>query len=229
MKAIIITEELKTLNPNFFNKEVGAIETFNKLPKTFKSLTWQNGRLTESYPRLDNSIHEADGFYDVTTPSFDKDAQELGELYFNTYTVETPEGNIESFNEFTYYIVDNTQGEIDSRLEASEVSEARMRIEAYITKGNNLFLRCETKIYRRRFKAVGTSNKLNQVHTRSLKKLLAPIYHFLIIGNFHKASTEIAKVIQNNQVEFDAVDGMIDTATWLQTEIDNYYNNIYEL
>jgi len=125
MKAIIITEELKSLNPIYFSGilNLGTIKTLNELPKSFKSLTWQNGRLTEGYHKLDNSVHEADGFYNLVTPTYNKETQTLGDLYFNVYSGEQPildENGVEigtetiTTKEFTYAVIDKTQTELDA-------------------------------------------------------------------------------------------------------------------
>lgn len=116
MKAINITEELKNLNPSLFSGilNVGTIKTFKELPKSFKSLTWQNGRLTEGYHKLDNSVHEADGFFDLVTPSFDKATEKLGDIFFSVYDIETPEQEIVTISEFTYNVVARTQAELDT-------------------------------------------------------------------------------------------------------------------
>lgn len=229
MKAILITEELKSLNPIYFSGDVGTIKTLKKLPKSFKSLTWQNGRLTEGYHKLGNSIHEADGFFDLVTPSFDEATQSLGDIYFNTYEIETPELVMVTVNEFTYTLLEKTNAEIVDYLENKEDSEARTKIDEHTQKGENLFGKCERKIWRRRFKDSDANNKLRQSEARDLKKWFAPVYQWLILGNFQQAKAEISKVITNNQAELDLVQGMIQTATWLETEILDYFDNKYDL
>lgn len=119
MKAIIITEELKSLNPSIFKGAIGFIKTFKDIPKSFKSLTWENGRLTEGYHKLENSVHEADGFYNVVTPIFDIKTQEKGDLYFN-------------ISEFTYTILE-LQQEIIDKIVKDEFKNNLEGVFAYAT------------------------------------------------------------------------------------------------
>ncbi len=95
MKAIIITQQLKDLNPNF--GMVGTIRKGN-LPKSFFSLNYNKGRRTDGYHTLDNSTHELDGFYNIVTPTITKH-QRLVNLHFDT-------------DRFTYDIEDFTADEI---------------------------------------------------------------------------------------------------------------------
>lgn len=112
MKAITITLELKLANEELLgNSTIGTIRIFNSIPRTFYSLTYNPGRRTDGYNTLDNSTHEADGFYDVITPSIDEATQKLGALFFNT-------------TDFTYPVVALTQPEIDARVEVIADSEA---------------------------------------------------------------------------------------------------------
>ena len=101
MKAITITIEIKNYNADLFkNFAVGSIKTFTTIPKTFSGIS-KNWQRTDMYQTLDNSIHEADGFYDVVTPAFDSAIEKLGAIFFNV-------------TEFTYPIVALTQPEIDA-------------------------------------------------------------------------------------------------------------------
>ena len=218
MKAIIITEELKSLNPIYFSGDVGTIKILEKLPKSFKSLTWQNGRLTDGYNKLDNSVHEADGFFSIVKPTYDTAIEKLGDLFFDVTT-----------QKFTHPVIAFTQIELYANLETNEDSEARTKIDEHTQKGEDLYGRCERKIWRRRYKDSDANNKLTQGDVRNLKKWFAPVYQWLILGNFQQAKQEIAKVITNNQTELDLVQGMIGTATWFQTEILDYFDNKYDL
>tara|TARA_R110000772_G_scaffold83227_1_gene176039 strand:+ start:1023 stop:1712 length:690 start_codon:yes stop_codon:yes gene_type:complete len=229
MKAIAITQELKDLNPSIFKQNVGVIKTLKEIPKSFYSLTYINGRLTDGYHKLDNSVHEADGFYDLIEPDFNKETQRLGGIYFNVYDVETPELVMVTVSEFTYTLLEKTEAEVVDYLENKEDSEAKSQIDKHNLRGLNLFGKCERKIWRRRFKDSDANNKLTQGEVRDLKKWFAPVYQWLILGNFQQAKQEISKVITNNQAELDLVQGMIGTATWFQTEILDYFDNKYDL
>jgi hypothetical protein len=108
MKAITVTTVLKQSNAEIFaGQNVGAIRTFNNIPRTFSSLTYNTGQRTDGYNTLDNSTHEADGFYDVITPAYDLSIEKLGVLFFNT-------------TNFTYPVIVLTQPEIDARVDGIE-------------------------------------------------------------------------------------------------------------
>ena len=108
MKAITVTAELKQTNAEIFSGQtVGAIRTFNNIPRTFSSLTYNAGQRTDGYNTLSNTVYEADGFYDVITPAYDESTQKLGALFFNT-------------TNFTYPVIALTQPEIDARVDGIE-------------------------------------------------------------------------------------------------------------
>lgn len=84
MKAITVTQELKDLNIKLFkNFSVGSIRKIN-IPNSFFSPTHHNGQRTDGYHTLSNSIHEADGFYDIVTPisgvDYDDAIEKLGAI-----------------------------------------------------------------------------------------------------------------------------------------------------
>ena len=218
MIAITITQVVKDLNPSLFkNYEVGSIRQLSSIPKSFYSPTYFVGQRTDGYQTLID-IHEADGFFSIVKPTYDTAIEKLGDLFFDVTT-----------QKFTHPVIAFTQFELDANLETNEDSEARTKIDAHTEKGANLYGRCERKIWRRRFKDSDANNKLTNGDARSLKKWFAPVYQWLILGNFQQAKQEIAKVITNNQTELDLVQGMIGTATWFQTEILDYFDNKYDL
>lgn len=65
---------------------------YNNLPRKFQGV---NGTTLGGYNKLPNSIHEADGFFDVIVPEYDNILQYLSEIYFN-----------EENKYFTYDIID---------------------------------------------------------------------------------------------------------------------------
>mgnify|MGYP003637504924 CR=1 FL=1 len=106
MKAITITTELKLANPDIFGSAtIGSIREFSSVPKSFSSLDYNPEQRTDGYHTLDNSVHEADGFFDVVKPAIDEATQKLGALYFDSTS-------------FTYPIIALTQPEIDAKVEA---------------------------------------------------------------------------------------------------------------
>lgn len=110
MKAITVTQALKDLNIELFkNNAVGSIRKMN-IPNSFFSLTHENGQRTDGYHTLDNSVHEADGFFDVVTPILDDAIEKLGAIFFDV-------------DKFTYPIVAKTQDEQDSYIQAQEEAD----------------------------------------------------------------------------------------------------------
>ena len=112
MKAIIITQQLQGLNPKIGT--VGTVREMN-VPKTFYSLTYNNGQRTDGYTFLDASIHDADGFKDIVTPSI-TEYQRLLPL------IPTDFAN----NVFTRRTEDFTQTEIDEQ-DAAKVKEEKIK------------------------------------------------------------------------------------------------------
>lgn len=101
MIAITITQVVKDLNPDLFkNYEVGSIRQLSSIPKSFYSPTYFNGQRTDGYQTLPTSTHEADGFFEVITPTYDTSIEQLGALFFDV-------------DKFTYLIEAIPQAEID--------------------------------------------------------------------------------------------------------------------
>lgn len=115
MKAIIVTLELKNANTKLFiNNEVGSIRQM-KMPKSLVSLNYNAGQRTDGYHTLDNSIHEADGFYDVVTPAFDVATEKLGAIEWDA---------VNSY--FTFPIVALTQEELDVKAKDDDKEAQRL-------------------------------------------------------------------------------------------------------
>jgi hypothetical protein len=113
MKAITVTQELKDANATLFNNNaVGSIKQLN-LPKSFVSLNYNAGQLTQGYQTLETSIHELDGFYSVVTPSFDKETEKLGLLFFDV-TV------------FTYPIIPLSTEELEGKVKEDDKEAQRL-------------------------------------------------------------------------------------------------------
>jgi len=202
-----------------------------------EAILYFNGTKIKSaqYPRKDMGVVQGleDGFewrivQKMEKPVFDEAIEYLSRVTTlpNEFHPDYP-GILKTV--YTWVKIPFTQEQIDANLEVSEDNEAANQIDSHIEKGTNLVSRCERKIWRRRFKDSDANNKVTQGDARSLKKWFAPVYTWLILGNFQQAKLEMAKVITNNQVELDLVSGMITTAQWLETEILDYFNNQYDL
>jgi len=125
MVAIIITQELKDLNPSLFKKDVGVIQQLKELPKSFYSPTLLVGRRIDGYNTsdIDPSTHIADGFFDVITPTYDTSIERLGVLYFDV-------------DKFTYPIEAKPQAEMDEAIVKAAKDEFKNNLEgvyAYAT------------------------------------------------------------------------------------------------
>ena len=83
MKAIKITTALKESNNEMFESStVDSIVQLSDIPNSFSSLNYNEGQRTDGYDTLDQSIHQADGFFDLIEPEFDEN-QKLGSIYFD--------------------------------------------------------------------------------------------------------------------------------------------------
>ena len=118
MVAIIITQELKDLNPDLFKKDVGVIQQLKELPKSFYSPTLLVGRRIDGYNTsdIDPSTHIADGFFDVITPIYDTSIERLGALFFDV-------------DKFTYPIESIPQAEIDEAVVKAAKDEFKNNLE----------------------------------------------------------------------------------------------------
>ena len=57
----------------------GSISTWRRLPKTYKSAT----KYYTAFDKASKDIIEAEGFYDVVTPSYDSVTQQISNLHFD--------------------------------------------------------------------------------------------------------------------------------------------------
>ena len=123
MIAIIITQELKDLNPDLFKQDVGVIKQIKEIPKSLYSPTYFNGQRTDGYQTLPTATHEADGFFEVITPIYDSSIERLGALFFEV-------------DKFTYPIEAIPQAEIDEQVIKDAKDEFKSNLEgvyAYAT------------------------------------------------------------------------------------------------
>jgi len=104
MVGIIITQELKDLNIELFkNNTVNSIRVLSSVPTSFYSITYELGKRTDGYHTLNPSIHQADGFYNVLSPPYDRSIEKLGDIYFDV-------------DNFTYPIINLTEFEIQNEI-----------------------------------------------------------------------------------------------------------------
>lgn len=130
MKAIKITQTIKDLNDKFIsNMVLDDIKVFNSIPKQFVSQHYNANRLTDGYNKLDESIHEQDGFLDYYEPvsgvDYDESIEKLGDKYKD-------EGN----NIYTREILDKTQQEQDNYVLQQENNVAQTEINTKASDGD---------------------------------------------------------------------------------------------
>ena len=107
MKAIIVTEILKTDNPTVFkNYEVGSIAKI-KVPKTFK----RGEDIILGYEKRED-LQLLDGWKEVVTPTI-TDTQRLGQL-------------IDGGDVFTYEVIDLSQDELDIKVKEDDKEAQRL-------------------------------------------------------------------------------------------------------
>ena len=99
MKAIIITQEIKDLNPELYSGiAIGTIRQYSEIPSSFFSSNYNQGQRTDGYHLLEGSIHKLDGFLDLIIPEIN-DNQKLVEIIFdevnNNFTYKIEEKPIE--------------------------------------------------------------------------------------------------------------------------------------
>lgn len=132
-----------------------------------------------------------------------------------------------AFNQYkiSFNIITLTDAELDD----IEDGEAETISQGHTEKGERLFIRCYSKIWRRKNKNRDAVNKLTQAEARSLMQWLQPTYLWLKCGNFHKAKTEINKASLQTNIDTLNVAGVTDTFEWFKTLIQDYFTNQYDL
>lgn len=85
----------------------GTIKTYSRLPKSY-------GNIIGGFDLLSDSDLEGHGFYDVVTPSYNSDTQELGDIYFDSAN-----------SQFTYPVNNLTWSETLSELKTAKIKQAK--------------------------------------------------------------------------------------------------------
>lgn len=174
MKAITTTQLLKDLNPQLFTGAVGSIRIFSQLPKSFFSPTHHQGQRTDGYHTLSNTIHQADGFFDVVTPVIDDAIEKLGDIFFNV-------------DHFTYPIVAKTAQE------QANYAQAQLDADNASTFFNNR--RADGLLYLDRFDAYVYRQVVNGQITKAQAVAGLNFFHDAIMplqrGYFELANTRV--------------------------------------
>lgn len=105
----------------------GTIKTYSTLPKSY-------GNIIGGFDLLSDSDLEGHGFYDVVTPSYNSDTQELGAIYWDSAN-----------SQFTYPVSNKTWTETLAELKTSKISLAKdianselKETDWYVTRKNEL-------------------------------------------------------------------------------------------
>lgn len=85
----------------------GTIKVYNRVPKSY-------GNIIGGFDLLSDSDLETHGFYDVVTPSYNLDTQELGDIYFDSAN-----------SQFTYPVNNLTWSETLSELKTAKIKQAK--------------------------------------------------------------------------------------------------------
>lgn len=117
----------------------------------------------------------------------------------------------------------------DEELDTLEDFEAQQKQDSHIFEGEELFNKVYAKIWRRRNKNRDQTNKLTQGEARNLMEWFHPIYLYLKTGNWHKARAEANKSSLQTLITTSNITGMTDTYNYLVAEIENYFQNDYDL
>lgn len=111
-KAIKVTTENKTANPDFFNgNAVGSIVA-KSLPRNYNGVEILNAG--GYHTRTD--LHLQDGFKDIVQPTYNTSIQKLGSL-------------IENGDTFTYQVIDKTDQEIQNDIISNAKAEQQTLIQ----------------------------------------------------------------------------------------------------
>jgi hypothetical protein len=207
MKAITTTLELKNSNPDWFKSyAIGSIAkisgayTTNGLPKYFNSLTYNSGRRTDAYHKLSNAIHEADGFYDIVTPSFDQATEKLGALYFDV-------------DKFTYPIVVKTQEEQDAYTQQQEDNDNASTFFGQRKSDGEIYLdRFNAYVYRQ-----AVNNEITKAQAIAGLEFFYDALHPLKMGYFELSVNKLTALSGNAQ--------LTTLKTKLITELQAYIDN----
>ena len=198
MIAIEITQELKDLNKDSLSRyDVGTIIELQSLPKSFYSPTYYKGHRTDGYHTLNNSIHQADGFYELVEPVFDSSIEKLGDIIFTGTS-------------YTYQIVALTQAELDTKAEFEEsLDDASLTYNDHKENGVKLFDRIYSLIQRNL-----NSGDLTPYQAKTIAQYFYPILEPLYKGQWHlvklSLDAETPPVNANFLFVFNKVQGWVD-------------------
>ena len=215
--AIKITEAIKQNNVQLWvqNSKVGDIIVRQNYPNRF----YVSEHVVGGYKgRTD--LHAADGWKPFEIPQFNAVTQKLGD-------------KIETQNAFTFEVLDLTAQEVSALQENSEQNEAREKLDRYRFKGGELIERVRSKMWRRVHKFQDGNNGLTRAQVGKLDRWFQEVYNCLLVGNYREARRLIRKIAADRGAAGDSTlletPGMLDTAEWFKSKIEDYFDNNYDL
>jgi hypothetical protein len=218
MKAILVTRRLKNKNTEFFrNNEVGDIVIKN-IPNVFNG----NENINAGGYQLRLDLHFLDGFKDVVKRTYNTNTQKLGSLILNTIE-----------DAYTYSIIDLNTQQIEDLKEVNDEETARQKINGYREDALNLIEKTKTKMWRRVHLFPDANNGLTVQQVAKLERWFQEIYASLLVGNWRQARNDVNNLIDSKGETGDnslsETNGMLDTSLWLQSKINDYFANEYDM
>lgn len=205
MKYIQVTQQLKDTNPDWFSNKSGIINlsggyVLNGLPKYFNSLNYKSGQRTDAYHKLNNSIHEADGFYDYTEPVYNEAIEKLGAFVFDT-------------DHFTRLVEAKTQVEQDDYIQAQEDSdEASNFFNQRMSDGEIYLSRFNAYVYRQ-----VVNGDITKAQAIAGLEFFYDALHPLKMGYFELAKNRVTALNGNAQINI--------LRNKIINELQNYLDN----
>lgn len=189
---------------NIHTKESG-----NSIPKNWRGKFGYDTRKSEE--------HYADGWRELVIPVLTEE-QRLGDWSFD-----------KNSDKCFYDIVNYSDDEISENQE----NEAREKVEKYREDGITQIFKTRSKMWRRVHKFPEGVNGLSKPQVAKLERWFEPCYLSLLVGNWRQANNYIDGIIEDRgetgNGTLNETAGMFNTAEWLQTQISNYFGNIYDL
>lgn len=171
MKAILVTQELKGLNPDLFKTaKVNSVKVLSEIPKSFFSKNYNDGRRTDGYHTLDNSIHEADGFYPFEQVVFDSTTHKQGlNIIFDT-------------DKFVYEVEPLSQEELDAIALAEAEKPVIQEFQNYLKRaedGKNAYLKLSAEL-----RLAKLSGQINDTAHTVIEDTLVPVRDEVMSGQW---------------------------------------------
>jgi hypothetical protein len=161
-------------------------------------------------------------------PVFDSAIEKLVKVEEITTEAHPDYSELDQFKIY-FNVVALSQEEIDEALKNEEEKQSVNKNQLHLQKGEELFKRCYSKIWRRKHRNGNANNKLTRKEARDLMEWFQPTYLWLQTGNFHQAKKEITNNGLAQDIASANVVGMTNTYEWFLNEIVDYFSSNYDL